>query len=54
MEKNIEVKVIDSYHDLELGKDIDLGKKMWLTEKRARQLLNLNLVKILQIKKLQK
>lgn len=51
MEKNIEVKVIQTYHDIELGKDIECTKTMWVTEERAKTLLDKNLVKIIQIKR---
>lgn len=49
MEKNIEVRVLQTYLDLELGCEIERTKTMWLTEERAKILLEKGLVKILQI-----
>ena len=49
MEKNIEVRVLQTYFDLELGYEIERTKKLWLTEERAKVLLEKGLVKILQI-----
>ena len=51
MEENIEVKVVTTYYDLEKNKDIECGRRMWLTEKRARQLFSKGIIKIIQIKK---
>ena len=51
MEKNIEVRVLQTYLDLELGYEIERTKTMWLTEQRAKALLEKGLVKILQIKR---
>lgn len=49
MEENIKVKIIQTYYDLEKEKDIECGKIRWLTEKRAKELNNKNLIRILQI-----
>lgn len=49
MENNIEVKVLQTYNDLQLNKIIEVGKKMWINEKRARELDRKKLIKIIQI-----
>lgn len=49
MEKNIEVKVLHTYEDLELNEIVEVGKKMWIDKKRARELDRKHLIRIIQI-----
>lgn len=37
MEKNIEVKILQTYEDLELDKIIEAGKKMWIDKKKSKR-----------------
>ena len=51
MEENIKVVTIEEYHDIELDKVIPQNKVRWLTEKRARELMQKNLIKLLEVRK---
>ena len=51
MEKNIRLEVITDYHDIEFDKVILKGTKRWVTEKRARQLFEKEVVRLSEIRK---
>ena len=51
MEENIKVVTIEEYHDIELDEVIKKNKVRWLTEKRARELMSKNLIKLLEVRK---
>lgn len=51
MEKNIEVKILQTYEDLKFNKIVEVGKKMWIDETRAKELDRKHLIKIIQIVK---
>ena len=51
MEKNIKLVSTCTYFDIELQKDVQENTVRWVTEKRARELMNKNVVKLLEIRK---
>ena len=51
MEENIKVVTICNYHDIDLDKELPQNMVRWLTEKRARELITKNVVKLLEIRK---
>ena len=51
MEKNIKLISICTYHDIELDKEVPKNTVRWVTEKRAKELMSKNVVKLLEIRK---
>lgn len=51
MEENIKLISTCTYFDIELQKDVPQNTVRWVTEKRARELMSKNVVKLLEIRK---
>lgn len=51
MEENIKLEVICDYHDIEKDEIIPQGTIRWVTPKRAKQLIDKEVVKLLEIRK---
>ena len=51
MEKNIKVVTKITYYDIEKEKEIPQNTVRWLTEKRAKELYEKDIIKLLEIRK---
>lgn len=51
MEENIKLISTCTYFDVELQKDVPQNTVRWVTEKRARELVSKNVVRLLEIRK---
>lgn len=49
MEKNVEIKILQTYFDIEEQTDIPRGKTIWVTEKRVKELAQKIQIKLIQI-----